>query len=38
MNFISILEVDEVAEGLLASAGAEIQVQGQTCRERPFFI
>jgi len=26
MNFISILEVDEVAEGLLASAGAEIQV------------
>ena len=32
---------EKVAEGLLASAGAEIEVQQsswQTCRERPFFI
>jgi len=36
---------EKVAEGFLASAGTEIQVQGpdwqsswQTCREGPFFV
>jgi hypothetical protein len=29
---------EKVAEGLLTSAGAEIERHGQTSRERPFFI